>query len=107
MLSNSELIVMFNQAERDQEQLAELLNISKEQMGYVTDTEAGSGLIKYGRALVPFVNRFPATGGAYYPGHGGGATMQHSLVCPQYLWHKDKSTPCAILSTDSAGCLFI
>ena len=59
MLSNSELIVMFNQAERDQEQLAELLNISKEQMGYVTDTEAGSGLIKYGRALVPFVNRFP------------------------------------------------
>ena len=28
-------------------------------MGYVTDTEAGSGLIKYGRALVPFVNRFP------------------------------------------------
>ena len=59
MLSNSELIVMFNQAERDQEKLAELLNISKEQMGYVTDTEAGSGLIKYGRALVPFVNRFP------------------------------------------------
>ena len=59
MLSNSEYIVMLNQAPRDREKLANLLNISKEQMSYITDTEAGCGLIKYGSSLVPFVNKFP------------------------------------------------
>ncbi|WP_329886560.1 VirB4-like conjugal transfer ATPase, CD1110 family [Pseudoramibacter faecis] len=61
MLSNSEFIIMFNQAARDREKLANLLNISKEQMSYVTGAEAGCGLIRYGRSLVPFVNRFPKT----------------------------------------------
>lgn len=59
MLSNSEFVVMLNQAARDREKLARLLNISTEQMGYITNTDAGCGLIKYGSALVPFVNRFP------------------------------------------------
>ena len=59
MLSNSEFIVMLNQAERDRERLAALLNISNEQLSYITNVEAGSGLIKYGSALVPFQNRFP------------------------------------------------
>lgn len=59
MLSNSEFILMFNQAARDREKLADLLNISKEQMSYVTNAEAGCGLIRYGRSLVPFVNSFP------------------------------------------------
>lgn len=59
MLSNSEFIVMLNQAASDREKLGQLLNISNEQMNYITNVEAGSGLIKYGSALVPFVNRFP------------------------------------------------
>jgi hypothetical protein len=59
MLSNSEFIIMFNQAARDREKLANLLNISKEQMSYITNAEAGCGLIRYGSSLVPFVNRFP------------------------------------------------
>ena len=59
MLSNSEFIVMLNQAASDRAQLAELLNISNEQISYVTDAEAGCGLIKYGSSLVPFVNKFP------------------------------------------------
>ena len=59
MLSNSEFIVMLNQAASDREKLAKLLNISAEQMSYVTNADAGCGLIKYGSALVPFVNRFP------------------------------------------------
>ena len=59
MLSNSEFIVMLNQAASDREKLGRLLNISNEQMNYITNVEAGSGLIKYGSALVPFVNRFP------------------------------------------------
>jgi hypothetical protein len=59
MLSNSEFIVMLNQAPSDRARLAKLLNISGEQMGYITNADAGCGLIRYGSALVPFVNRFP------------------------------------------------
>ena len=59
MLSNSEFVVMLNQAASDREKLARLLNISSEQMSYITNANAGCGLIKYGSALVPFVNRFP------------------------------------------------
>lgn len=59
MLSNSEYIVMLNQAAPDREKLAQLLNISNEQMGYITNADAGCGLIKYGSSLVPFVNQFP------------------------------------------------
>lgn len=59
MLSNSEFIVMLNQASSDRKRLAQLLNISDEQMSYITNSEAGCGLIKYGSSLVPFINRFP------------------------------------------------
>ena len=59
MLSNSEFVVMLNQAASDRAKLAKLLNISDEQMSYVTNAAAGCGLIKYGSALVPFINRFP------------------------------------------------
>lgn len=60
MVSNSEFVVMLNQAESDHERLSKLLNISPEQMSYVNGSEAGCGLMRYGSALVPFVNRFPA-----------------------------------------------
>lgn len=59
MLSNSEFIVMLNQAASDRGELAKLLNISNEQMSYITNADPGCGLIKYGGSLVPFVNRFP------------------------------------------------
>ena len=59
MLSNSEFIVMLNQAASDRDRLAKLLNISAEQLSYITNADAGCGLIRYGSALVPFVNRFP------------------------------------------------
>ncbi len=59
MLSNSEYIVMLNQAASDRQKLAELLNISGEQMSYITNADAGCGLIKYGSSLVPFINKFP------------------------------------------------
>ena len=75
MLSNSEFIVMLNQAASDREKLAKLLNISAEQMSYVTNADAGCGLIKYGSSLVPFVNRFPRSTKLYQlmttrPGEG-------------------------------------
>ncbi|MBQ1470983.1 MAG: DUF87 domain-containing protein, partial [Eubacterium sp.] len=46
MLSNSEFIVMLNQAASDRAKLAKLLNISSEQMSYITNADAGCGLIK-------------------------------------------------------------
>ena len=59
MLSNSEFIVMLNQAYQDRERLAELLNISDEQLSYITNAQAGCGLIRYGQSIVPFINKFP------------------------------------------------
>ena len=59
MLSNSEFIIMLNQASTDRVELANLLNISDLQIGYITNVNAGRGLIKIGDALVPFENDFP------------------------------------------------
>ena len=58
MISNSEFVVMLNQSYKDREQLGELLNISEEQMNYITNAKEGCGLIRYGSALVPFINQF-------------------------------------------------
>jgi len=81
MLSNSEFVVMLNQATSDREKLARLLNISNEQMSYITNADAGCGLIKYGSTLVPFVNRFPKDTKLYQlmttkPGEGSFAQGQ-------------------------------
>ena len=65
MLSNSEFIVMLNQAASDREKLGKLLNISPEQMNYVTNAEAGSGLIRCGGALVPFRGKWPQDSKTY------------------------------------------
>lgn len=59
MISNSEFVVMLNQSYQDREKLAKLLNISEEQLSYITNAQSGCGLIKYGGSLVPFVNKFP------------------------------------------------
>ncbi len=59
MLSNSEFIVMLNQAATDRIELAKLLNISDLQLSYITNVDAGHGLIKVGSNLVPFANKFP------------------------------------------------
>ena len=59
MLSNSEFIVMLNQAATDRVELAKLLNISDLQLSYITNVDAGHGLIKVGSNLVPFANKFP------------------------------------------------
>ena len=72
-------------AASDREKLARLLNISSEQMSYITNADAGCGLIKYGSALVPFVNRFPRDTKLYQlmttkPGEGvfGGDTKRQA-----------------------------
>lgn len=59
MLANSELIIMLNQAATDRAELAKLLNMSDFLMGYITNANAGEGVIKVGSSLVPFSNKFP------------------------------------------------
>lgn len=59
MLANSEFIIMLNQASTDRVELAKLLNISDLQLSYITNVDAGHGLIKVGSSLVPFANKFP------------------------------------------------
>ena len=59
MLANSEFIIMLNQSSTDRLELAKLLNISELQMNYITNVEAGCGLIKIGSSLIPFINKFP------------------------------------------------
>lgn len=61
MLSNTQFVVMLSQNATDRDQLAKLLNISRETMMYVTNSSAGSGLIfadEYG--TIPFENKFPS-----------------------------------------------
>lgn len=59
MLSNSDFIMLFNQAQPDRVELAGLLNMSNKQLSYVTNTQEGSGLLVGGGAIVPFIDRFP------------------------------------------------
>ena len=59
MLANSEFLVMLNQAATDRAELANLLNISDNQLSYITNVDSGRGLIRCGSAIVPFMNSFP------------------------------------------------
>ena len=59
MLANSEFLVMLNQAATNREELARLLNISDNQLSYITNVDFGHGLLKCGSAIVPFADIFP------------------------------------------------
>lgn len=59
MLSNSDFVMMLNQAQPDRMELAGLLNISNRQLSSITNAEPGHGLLVAGKAIVPFANDFP------------------------------------------------
>ena len=59
MLSNSAFVVMLNQNGSDRQELADLLNISENQMEYFSNVEAGHGLLKVGADLIPYTNEYP------------------------------------------------
>jgi len=59
ILENSDFILMLNQAGGDREILAKLLNISPHQLSFVTNSNAGEGLLFYGNTIVPFKDKFP------------------------------------------------
>ena len=59
ILENSDFLLLLNQGAGDREILAKQLNISPKQMAYVTNSEAGEGLIIYGGTILPFADKFP------------------------------------------------
>lgn len=59
IFENSDFILMLNQAVGDRAILAKQLNISPNQLSYVTHSGEGEGLLFYGNVILPFVDRFP------------------------------------------------
>jgi type IV secretory pathway VirB4 component len=59
ILENSDFLLLLNQAAGDREILAKQLNISPNQLKYVTQSEAGEGLIFFGNIILPFIDKFP------------------------------------------------
>lgn len=59
MLSNSDFILMLNQASSDRNELVKLLNISETLISYVTNSDEGQGLIFFGGSIIPFEDKFP------------------------------------------------
>lgn len=77
MFANSEFLVLYNQAATDRAELAKLLHISDTQMGYITNSAPGCGLIRMGGSIVPFTNTIPKDTALYRlmsttPGDGVG-----------------------------------
>lgn len=67
MFANSEFLVLLNQAATDRAELAKLLNISENQMGY-NNVEAGHGLL-VSAALLSVCQRVSRTGALYQLEH--------------------------------------
>ncbi len=59
MLSNSDFVMMLNQAKSDRTQLVRLFDISAEQEKFVINSEEGSGLMVFGDTTLPFYDHFP------------------------------------------------
>lgn len=59
MLANSQYIMLLNQAETDIREIKALYSLSDNQLNYVRNANAGSGLIKYGGSILPFDDQFP------------------------------------------------
>ena len=59
IFENSDFVYLLNQASGDRKILSEALNISPSQQNYITNSNAGEGLIFYGSTIVPFKDDFP------------------------------------------------
>lgn len=60
IFENSDFIMMLSQGSEDREILAKHLNISEEQLAFVTQAGVGQGLLFYGDVILPFEDHFPA-----------------------------------------------
>lgn len=60
IFENSDFIMMLSQGSEDRDILAKHLNISEEQLAFVTQAGVGQGLLFYGDVILPFEDHFPA-----------------------------------------------
>jgi type IV secretory pathway VirB4 component len=59
IISNSDFVLMLNQAPLDRADLAQMLNISPAQVQYITNADSGQGLLYTSKTIVPFIDKFP------------------------------------------------
>ena len=59
IFENSDFIMMLSQGPEDRNILARHLNISEEQLAFVTHAGVGQGLLFYGDVILPFEDHFP------------------------------------------------
>lgn len=60
ILANSDFLYLLNQGASDRQILAERLNVSPQQLSFITHSNEGEGLIFYGDTILPFVDHFPS-----------------------------------------------
>lgn len=59
IFDNSDFIYMLNNAPGDRQRIAKQLNISPQQLSYITNSNEGEGLLYFGNMIIPFVDHFP------------------------------------------------
>ena len=59
ILENSDFIYLLNLSAGDRKLMTERLNISAEQLAYVTNADPGSGLLFFQNVILPFKDEFP------------------------------------------------
>lgn len=59
LLSNSEFLILLNQAYADRVAISEILRLSEDLSKYITDVQPGQGLFKAGATIIPFENKIP------------------------------------------------
>ncbi len=59
IINNSPFILMLNQSAEDRNEIGAMLHISEAQLNYIKNADSGQGLIYSGKAIVPFINKFP------------------------------------------------
>lgn len=59
IINNSSFVYMLNQSAMDRSMLAELLNLTENDVEFITNAESGHGLIYTGKQTIPFSDKFP------------------------------------------------
>ena len=65
IINNCDFVLMLNQSPLDRVELGNMLSISPTQMSYITNADAGQGLIYTGKFIVPFIDKFPSGNSLY------------------------------------------
>ncbi|MDE8277642.1 ATP-binding protein [Erysipelothrix rhusiopathiae] len=65
ILENSDFIYLLNQAPGDRKILQEKLGMSDYETNFITNSEAGEGILIYGGIILPFKDKFPKNNSLY------------------------------------------